>query len=156
MYRSAIACALACQLNIDVIEDVCCFHHLTAFPTLVSGFSCHRFDHRYVTVCCLQDDRIILQRNKSLNAALRMARMNNVSIGHWLVNLGVVRRVDVPDDLVDGPVFAALNRVQSRLRRAKARREEVHREIRKQRDFVLMMERTEWGKMSRWERRRNW
>lgn len=103
-----------------------------------------------------QDDRVIALRQKVLTHALAIARANNVSVGDWLVSLGVVRRVDVPDDLVDGPVWSALARVMSRLRRAKARRDEVHREIRRQREFVEMMERTDWAKMSRWERRRNW
>ena len=87
--------------------------------------------------------------------ALRLARVNNAKTGHLLASLGVVRPVDIPA-LHDRPIMNAITQLVKRRRRVRVRREEVFREVRKVREFVALMERTEWGKMTRWQRRSNW
>lgn len=104
----------------------------------------------------LQEDTIIANRRSRLSRALRLVRWNNVKVGRQLVALGVVRRRDVPTDLVNGPVYRALHALMQRRKRAAKRMDAVLREIRRRREFVEKMERLEWAKMTRWERRLNW
>ena len=67
--------------------------------------------------------------------SLKLARVNNKRTGEALKKLGVVRPVDVPNTLHDRPILNAIAQLRNRRRRVKMRREEVFREIRKQRDL---------------------
>jgi hypothetical protein len=103
-----------------------------------------------------QNDRVVASRRRYLTVALKLTRFNNRRVGLYLRELGVIRLQDIPPALHDRPIMYAWDQLMRRRQRVAERRHDVFREIRRQREYVQLMERSEWAKMTRWQRRRNW
>lgn len=100
--------------------------------------------------------RRIARNRKFWLIVLKALRINNKSVGDWLVGHHLARRIDIPPELLDRPVNQVWERYKARTFRAKMRRPHVQLEVDRRRAWISRQRRVEWSKMTRWERRQNW